>query len=90
MAPAAPAAAPLREDPEVGALGAALMEALKEAGYATAHIGKWHLAAHDDQRHRHFLDHFRRPRNGSDLHRKPDLPPKLSIARFLLDHYARP
>ena len=32
MAPAAPAAAPLREDPEVGALGAALMEALKEAG----------------------------------------------------------
>lgn len=32
IAPAAPVAAPLREDPEVGALGAALMEALKEAG----------------------------------------------------------
>lgn len=26
-----------------------LAEALKAAGYATAHIGKWHLAAHGDQ-----------------------------------------
>ena len=24
------------------------------------------------------------------IHALPDLPPKLSIARFLLDHYARP
>lgn len=39
-----------------------LAEALEEAGYATAHIGKWHLQAHHDKSRTHFPE-----ANGFDL-----------------------
>ena len=39
-----------------------LAEALKEAGYTTAHIGKWHLQAHHDQSRAHYPQ-----ANGFDL-----------------------
>ena len=39
-----------------------LAEALKEAGYKTAHIGKWHLQAHHDTSRNHFPE-----KHGFDL-----------------------
>ena len=39
-----------------------LAEALKSAGYATAHIGKWHLAPQNQKSHQHHPKH-----NGFDL-----------------------
>ncbi|QDS87257.1 Arylsulfatase [Rosistilla ulvae] len=55
-----------------------LAEVLREAGYATAHVGKWHLGLPTDQRKKptpdeHGFDHwFATWNNASPSHRDPD------------------